>query len=64
MTMEDQANAFAFELLMPADWLRRDVAEMGGVDIENDAAIARLAKRYRVSVQVMTLRLGQLMAER
>lgn len=56
-----EANAFAMALLMPEDWLRQDVAKMGGVDIEDDEKVGKLAKKYRVSIQVMTLRLGQLM---
>jgi len=58
--MESEANAFAMELLIPAEWLMEDVRKMGGVDIEDDASVAALAKRYRVSRSVMTLRLGQL----
>lgn len=59
--MEAAANAFAFELLMPEEWLRRDIGP-GGVDIEDEKRVAALAKKYRVSVSVMTLRIGQLMA--
>lgn len=55
-----EANAFAMELLMPEPWLRADLAMTGGVDIEDDKAIARLAKKYRVSPTVMAVRIGQL----
>lgn len=58
--MQEEANAFAMELLMPTDWLRADLAKMGGVDIENGAAVERLAKRYRVSNSIMAIRIGQL----
>ena len=60
--MDEEANAFAMELLMPEAWLRRDVAKMGGIDIEDDKKVKKLAERYRVSVQAMTLRLGQILA--
>lgn len=60
--MDAEANAFAFELLMPREWLLRDIAEIGAFDIEDDAKLKRLAARYRVSVPVMTLRLGQVLA--
>lgn len=58
--MEAEANAFAMELLMPEEWLRRDIAEMGGVDVEDDAKVQRLAKRYKVSNSIMAIRIGQL----
>lgn len=60
--MQAEANAFAMELLMPEDWLRADIAKLGGVDIEDTTTVATLAKRYKVSVPVMTLRLGELLA--
>lgn len=59
--MDAEANAFAMELLMPEKFLRRDVATLGGIDIEDDEKVTRLARKYKVSVQVMTLRLGQLL---
>ena len=58
--MEAEANAFAMELLMPADWLRADIESMGGIDIEDDAKLTKLAKKYRVSLQVMAIRIGEL----
>ncbi len=61
--MEAEANAFAMELLMPADWVRREVANLGGVDIEDDRKVAKLAKKFGVSAAVMVLRLGELSAE-
>lgn len=58
--MEIEANAFAMELLMPEDWLRDDMAKLGGVDIEDDKVISELAKRYGVSRQIMTRRIVEL----
>lgn len=58
--IDAQANAFAMELLMPADLLRADLEKMGGIDLENGERVEKLAKRYRVSHAVMTIRLGQL----
>lgn len=58
--MEAEANAFAMELLMPEDWLRADIKEMGGVDIEDDKKVRQLARRYKVSDSIMALRIGQL----
>ena len=59
-TMEAEANAFAMELLMPSDWLRDDIESMGGIDIEDDAKLEKLAKKYRVSPQVMAIRIEEL----
>ena len=62
---EAEANAFAMELLIPEEWLRRDVAEMTGgrgIDFESDPVIAKLAKRYGVSEQLMTIRIVRLTA--
>lgn len=47
---EIEANEFAAELLMPTDWLKHDVAELG-------ADGAALAKRYGVSEQAMWIQL-------
>jgi Zn-dependent peptidase ImmA (M78 family) len=58
--MEIEANAFAMELLIPSDWLRADMANLGGVDMESDHVIADLAKRYGVSRQIMTRRIVEL----
>jgi Zn-dependent peptidase ImmA (M78 family) len=62
-TKDREANAFAMELLMPEAWLRRDVSAMGGIDIDDEKTVAKLAKKYRVSAGVMTLRLGELSAK-
>ncbi len=60
--MDKEANQFAMELLMPRDWLLADVEKMRGIDIEgDDKKVMQLAKRYKVSVQAMTIRLGQLL---
>lgn len=58
--MEAEANQFAMELLMPADWLRADIKKMGGIDIEDESKVKKLARRYRVSNSIMALRIGQL----
>ena len=56
--MDAEANAFAMDLLMPEAWLRDDAR---GLDICDEAAVARLAKKYRVPVTAMAIRLGELM---
>ncbi|MBI3271442.1 MAG: ImmA/IrrE family metallo-endopeptidase [Planctomycetes bacterium] len=54
---EVEANAFAAELLMPVNILKQDLAKIDRVDLENENAIADLARLYRVSTQAMTFRL-------
>lgn len=55
--MEREANEFAMELLMPSAWLKRDAA---GIDMGDDEALAKLAKKYKVPVGLLCIRLGQL----
>lgn len=55
-----EANYFAMCLLMPEDFVRAEVAKIGWFDIEDDRAMKTLAKKFQVSVTMMTMRLGQL----
>lgn len=61
--MDAEATEFAMHLLMPDEFLIPDVHKLGGVDMEDTAKVAKLAKKYQVSMQVMTIRLGMLMRE-
>jgi hypothetical protein len=47
-------------LLMPIDLLRHDVRDLVGdrIDLENDRAVVKLAKKYEVSPQAMLIRLS------
>lgn len=54
--MEIEANAFASELLIPGNLLAVAL-EGGGVDLEDEAAIEALARRFRVSAAAMRFRL-------
>lgn len=54
-----EANYFAMCLLMPESLLRKDL-EGVALDVCDDASIAKLARRYVVSIQLMTMRLTQL----
>jgi len=54
--MEIDANAFASELLIPGDLLGAAL-EGGGVDLEDEAAIEALARRFKVSSAAMRFRL-------
>jgi Zn-dependent peptidase ImmA (M78 family) len=59
---EREANYFAMELLMPEEFLRKDVTDMypNGLDLESTDAVKRLAEKYEVSEQIMTIRLTEL----
>ena len=58
--LEREANRFAAELLMPKEFLQRDLTEFGLHDLHDDEAVKQLAKKYEVSVQAMTTRLTSL----
>jgi Zn-dependent peptidase ImmA (M78 family) len=57
---EKEANLFAAELLMPVRFLGEDVDKIGAIDLEDEDVLRRLAKKYGVSTQAMTFRLGYL----
>ncbi|MGN6820459.1 MAG: ImmA/IrrE family metallo-endopeptidase [Sphingomonas sp.] len=57
---EVEANAFAANLLMPADWVRRALGETW-IDLNDDSEIARLADLFKVSQQAMLIRLTNLL---
>lgn len=52
---EKEANLFAAELLMPAHFLKEDLADLDTLDLDRD--IPKLAEHYKVSTQAMTFRL-------
>ncbi len=56
---EIEANSFAAELLMPRHMLLEDLKGRE-IDFENEENIRRLASKYRVSPQALTLRLTNL----
>ncbi len=59
---EIEANRFAAELLMPYRMLVEDLQNQE-IDLENEIAIASLARKYRVSLQAMTHRIANLMED-
>ena len=54
-----EATQFAMELMMPEECLRADLAEMS-IDIDDIKSVHKIAMRYKVSDQVMALRIGQI----
>ena len=61
--MEREADYFARCLLMPAAFVIKDLLLMGGMDVADDKQMAALAKRYQVSIAMMTLRVLELWPE-
>lgn len=55
--LEIEANAFASELLMPGELLTTAL-HASGLDIEDDAGIEALARKFRVSASAMRYRLA------
>ena len=53
--LEIDANAFASELLIPREWLKREIASH--VDLEDDRALTNLAKHFKVSKVALQNRL-------
>ena len=54
-----EANRFAAEILMPIDFLRRDL-EKQEFDLADDSQLRSLARRYGVSTQALAIRLNGL----
>lgn len=57
---EMEANLFAAELLMPVRFLDDDLAKIIPASLGDDETIKKLANKYQVSPQAMTLRLSYL----
>ncbi len=56
--MEKEANSYAAQLLMPDTMLINETVLLDqGLDFEGDDLLYRLAHRYKVSTQAMTIRL-------
>lgn len=53
---EIEANTFAAALLMPKEFIRKDISKLT-IDIEDSEQITLLANRYQVSAQAITFRL-------
>lgn len=56
---EREANYFAMCLLVPEEFLRTEVKKMGGIDLCDDYALEKLAKKFKVSRTVMAVRIEQ-----
>ncbi len=55
-----EANYFAMCLLMPEDFVRTEVKKIWLIDLEDAKRMKQLADKFKVSVPIMTHRLGQL----
>lgn len=54
--LEVQANAFAAELLMPHELIKEFVG--AGLDLDDDARLDAMARKFRVSTSALRYRLG------
>jgi Zn-dependent peptidase ImmA (M78 family) len=57
---EMEANLFAAELLMPVPFLDIDLGKLATQNLSDDEKILKLAEKYEVSEQALTLRLQYL----
>jgi hypothetical protein len=57
---EREANLFAAELLMPRQFIERDLAKRQIHSLQDEEEIETLAKRYEVSTQALSFRLANL----
>ncbi len=57
---EREANLFAAELLMPREFIAKDIEAACQVDLVDDKFVKGLARRYRVSSQALLFRLANL----
>ena len=57
---EIEANAFAAALLMPGDWVKKDLRGRNIDALFGDLPLEKLARRYLVSQQALSIRLTNL----
>lgn len=57
---EIEANAFAAELLMPEEAVKKEIQDMKGIDLHDSIAVGRLADKFGVSQAAITVRLASL----
>ena len=57
---EKEANLFAAELLMPKEFVDRDLAELQNEDLTEERTVENLAKKYNVSTSAFAFRLAYL----
>lgn len=62
MSVADQeANYFAICLLMPEEFVRREIEKIpSGLDVSDDRQMTTLAGKFNVSIGLMAIRLSQL----
>ena len=57
--MDAEANYFARCLLMPREFLLRDLRALDGFSLTEDDDIKRLAKKYGVSMGMLAIRIHE-----
>lgn len=61
--INDEANEFAMHLLVPTEFLKRELEKLGSIDLADDTVITKLAKKFKVPITVMAIRLGQVLGK-
>jgi Zn-dependent peptidase ImmA (M78 family) len=59
-TEDAEANLFAMELLMPEQFVRKEVSKIKGFDILEDNHMKQLANKFKVPTSIMAIRFGQI----
>ena len=58
--IEREANQFAAQLLMPTEFIQKDMLKLGRIDLLHDVKLEKLASDYGVSLQALMYRLNNL----
>lgn len=58
--IEREANQFAAHLLMPVEFIQKDMLKLGRIDLLHDVKLEKLALDYGVSLQALMYRLNNL----
>lgn len=58
--IEREANQFAAQLLMPTDFIQKDMLKLGRIDLLHDVKLEKLSSDYGVSLQALMYRLNNL----
>lgn len=57
---DQEANQFAMALLMPEEWVRKEVRKIGPIDLCDDQKLKALANKFQVPLTLMAIRIGQI----
>lgn len=66
LDMEAEANLFARELLMPTQWVKNYLHEVGGIDLTDSDTkeIKTMANKFGVTPELMAFRIAEVLCVR